>query len=213
MVSESITTTPESRSNAKKILARLPQNNDDLRNKVIAIAGESGSGKSVIAISMKEVLNEKGLQVLVMHQDNYFNYPPQTNHQKRLEDPSQIGPQEVNLNLMQEHLHAIKDHTKPEIEVPQVNYLNDFFFNAAVDISNTDMLIVEGTYCFMLEDMDYKVFIDRNYHQTMPQRISRARDPISDFTEKVLEIEHQIIAPMSADADILVQSDFSVYPD
>jgi uridine kinase len=43
---------------------------------VIAVAGESGSGKSVTAIDLAAVLNRAGIGAAIIHQDDYFIRPP-----------------------------------------------------------------------------------------------------------------------------------------
>lgn len=43
----------------------------------IAVAGESGSGKSAAAQSLAEALDERGVRTTIFQQDDYFIYPPQ----------------------------------------------------------------------------------------------------------------------------------------
>ena len=51
-------------------------------------------------------------------------------------------------------------------------------------------MIVEGTYTPLLK-VDLKIFMERNYHDTLKNRIERARDPLTPFVESVLEIESE----------------------
>ena len=67
-----------------------------------------------------------------------------------------------------------------------------------------DLVIAEGTYTSLLENVDLRAFIDRNYRQTKKARLTRARDPDVDFLEKVLEIEHQEISRHKARADVVI---------
>ena len=60
-----------------KILAK---DNLSSREIVIAIGGESGSGKSSTALSLQNELSEKGLRCLTLHMDSYFKLPPKDNH-------------------------------------------------------------------------------------------------------------------------------------
>ena len=68
---------------AERLLSTLIKKYGTLNGKVISIAGESGSGKSVSAIALKKKLQQIGTQALIIHQDNYFKLPPKTNHLKR----------------------------------------------------------------------------------------------------------------------------------
>ena len=44
--------------------------------RVVGVAGESGSGKSVTASSLARELGAMGHAALVLHQDDYFVLPP-----------------------------------------------------------------------------------------------------------------------------------------
>ena len=58
--------------------------------------------------------------------------------------------------------------------------------------------------------MDTTVFMQRNYKDTLAQRISRGRDIIDDFSDTILEIEHRLVQPSGANAHFIVQKDYSV---
>ena len=81
---------------------RLPRD----RRVVIAVAGESGSGKSTTATRLGRALSNAGVRAGLIHQDDYFLRPPRTNHEYRLLDLAHVGPHEVNLDLLQTHLDA-----------------------------------------------------------------------------------------------------------
>jgi hypothetical protein len=69
---------------------------------------------------------------------------------------------------------------------------------------------VEGTYSFALRGADIRIFMERNYKDTIESRLARNRDVAGDFIEKVLEIEHRIISSMAAQADIVVRKNYQV---
>src|SRR4051812_47258981 len=71
---------------------------------VIGIAGESGSGKSITATALAQVLRETGRPTVVLHQDDYFVRPPRANHEHRCADLSSVGPQEVDLARLAGHI-------------------------------------------------------------------------------------------------------------
>ena len=58
---------------------------------MIAITGESGSGKSEMAQVLMEGLVARGNKVLVLGQDDYFKLPPHSNHQHRNKDISRVS--------------------------------------------------------------------------------------------------------------------------
>ena len=170
---------------------------------VISIAGESGSGKSGAALSLAEMCRKKGIKTLILQQDDYFIAPPKTNYTIRLKDLGRVGPQEVKLDLLDQNLAEIKKGDE-SIKKPLVIFDKDRIIEEEIDIANVELVIVEGTYTTQLKNVDKRVFIDLNYHQTREGRLKRGRDLDPDFLEKVLEIEHKIISQHKKQADLII---------
>ena len=175
----------------------------------LSISGESGCGKSTLGIALKEVLAENGLNSFILHMDDYFHLPPTSNHLQRMEDINHVGPQEVDLDLLQKHVNEIKAGAQ-EIIKPLIHYKENDKRKEIFNPKNQQVIIIEGTYVSLLKNLDCKVFMLRNYHDTKDDRINRARDPITPFIEDVLEIEHSIIKKHKELADILVDKDYHV---
>ena len=76
----------------------------------------------------------------------------------------------------------------------------------------SEFLIVEGTYTSILSNVDRRIFIDRNFHQTLKHRQKRNRSSseLDDFTTQVLQKEHHIISKHRVLADIIINSDYSI---
>lgn len=202
---------PEYFSTAERLvtgLEALPQYHNGQRL-VVFICGESGSGKSVTAICLGKSLGDKGITSSVLHLDDYFKLPPISNHEKRLEDISWVGPGEVRLDLLQQHVDDFLNGNIT-VEKPLMHYRANATTLEELDWNNVQVLIVEGTYTFFLERAHYRIFMSRNYHDTFEQRMARGRDVQSNFVESVLEIEHNIIAPKGHLADATVLKDYSV---
>lgn len=176
---------------------------------VFTVGGESGSGKSTLSLAMKTLLEERGNKTFIFHMDDYFRYPPQDNHQKRLEDISWVGPGEVNLELLQEHVDKVKEGTGM-LRKPLVHYRENLIREVIVEMDDIGVVIVEGTYTTLLENIDCKVFMLRNYIDTYEARVRRGRDQLIPFNEKVLEIEHEIIHKHADLADILIDKNYNV---
>jgi uridine kinase len=170
----------------------------------VSVAGESGSGKSEIAFCLKELLEAQGKKAVILGQDDYFKLPPKSNHNKRLEDISWVGPGEVKLDLLDENIAAIKSNPAQELTKPLVYFDEDRIDSETIQPDNPAVVIAEGTYTSLLNNLDMRVFINRNYRQTKKARLKRARDPDVDFLEKVLQIEHQEISKHKARADVVL---------
>ena len=71
-------------------------------------------------------------------------------------------------------------------------------------------VIVEGTYVTLLENVARRVFIDRTHVDTKEARKERAREEQDEYLSRILLIEHGIIAPHKAKADIIITRDYKV---
>lgn len=176
---------------------------------VVGVAGESGSGKSVTASSLARELGALGHQAHVLHQDDYFFLPPHENHRARERDIGHVGPGEVNLALLQAHVAAFRAGAEG-VDAPAVEYAADRFDTRRVDFAGIEMLVVEGTYVLGLGGLDLRIFLEATYADTRDLRHARARDVDSPFVERVLAIEHELIAQQAARADLVIDRRFAI---
>lgn len=172
----------------------------------VSVAGESGAGKSELAHEIQRLLNERGTNAAVLQQDDYFVFPPKTNHEMRRRNLDQVGPYEVKLDFLDSNLRSFKRGEGP-IYKPLVVYDDDRITAEEMEVDELSVLIAEGTYTSLLRFADFRVFIDRDYHQTLEARKRRARDRWEPFIQEVLEREHQIIAQHKALADAIISPD------
>lgn len=176
---------------------------------VITVAGESGSGKSETGQAIHEELTARGIRSFVFQQDDYFVLPPKSNDRRRRDGIDWVGINEVRLDLLDEHLQAARRGVAV-IEKPLVEYDADRIVTEEIDVSDRQVFIAEGTYTSLLSHVDTRVFIARNRLETMESRKRRAREEMDPFIEKVLEIEHEIIAPHQKRANIVISRDYEV---
>ena len=177
---------------------------------VVSVAGESGAGKSETAEALALQFQATGRNPIVLQQDDYFVHPPRSNDRMRREDIGWVGPSEVRLDLMEQHLELFMQGRR--LTKPLVRYLDDHIDEVQVDLAPFDVAVVEGTYVTLLKHVDTRVFITRDYHATRAHREKRRRheSELDPFIDQVLAVEHSIIAPHRMLADILVHDDFSV---
>jgi uridine kinase len=174
---------------------------------VLTIAGESGSGKSELAFEIARLLTERDISSGILGQDDYFVFPPKTNHEMRQNNLEQVGPYEVKLDFMDSNLRSFKRGENP-IYKPLVVYEENRITTEEMDVSDQVAMVAEGTYTSLLNFADFRVFIDRSYRETLDARKKRARDKFEDFVTDVLEKEHQIISQHKRMADLLIPSEF-----
>ncbi|GJG87051.1 hypothetical protein tb265_22320 [Gemmatimonadetes bacterium T265] len=179
------------------------------RRTIIGVAGESGSGKSTTATALAREFADDGLRTEVLYQDDYFRRPPRANHAHRLLDLAHVGPHEVDLDRIATHAADFRA-ARDGVVVPAVDYAADAFRTRVVDFGALDVLVVEGTYVLTLADLDVRVFLEATYADTRARRVARARDVDSPFVERVLAIEHAIVARQGAVADVVIDRAFAV---
>lgn len=193
---------------AKALLEKLKNNGE---RQAITIAGESGSGKSETAAALKEALAGSDIHALVLQQDDYFVYPPRSNDAARRRNIDWVGPGEVRIDLMDEHLKAFL-HGAEVIEKPLVIYERDAVEAENFDCADAQVMIAEGTYTTLLKSAHWRVFIARDWQQTRAHREKRRRNDseLDPFIDQVLSIEHDIISEHRALADFVIEADYSV---
>jgi uridine kinase len=174
---------------------------------VMTVAGESGAGKSELASEIARLLTEEGFKTKVLQQDDYFVFPPKTNHGMRRRNVEQVGPYEVKLDFLDSNLRSFKRGESP-IYKPLVIFEEDRITSEEMDTGDVQVLVAEGTYTSLLRFVDLRVFIDRDYHQTLEARVRRARDKWEPFMRDVLEREHGIISRHKALAHVVIPADF-----
>ncbi len=174
---------------------------------VFTVAGESGAGKSELASEIARQLTEAGFKTGILQQDDYFVFPPKTNHEMRRRNLEQVGPYEVKLDFLTSNLRSFKRGESP-IYKPLVIFDEDRITVEEMDTGDLKAIVAEGTYTSLLQFVDFRVFIDRDYHQTLEARKRRARDKWEPFMQDVLEREHQIISQHKALANVVIPADF-----
>ncbi len=177
----------------------------------VSIAGESGSGKSEVAAELARLLAAQSISSYIFQQDDYFVYPPKTNESMRREDIGHVGLQEVQLDLLNKNLETLRKGNL-RITKPVVIFDEDRIDEEEVELKGVKSLIIEGTYTSLLEHIDCRIFIDRDYRETKKSRLERAREAQDNFLEQVLKIEHNIISQHKQLADIIITDDFEAVP-
>ena len=173
----------------------------------ISIAGESGSGKSELASEIARIMSERGIPSAILQQDDYFVFPPRTNHKMRKRNIEQVGTYEVKLDFLDCNLRSYRRSENP-IYKPLVIFDEDRITTEELDLSGIRLLIAEGTYTSVLQFIDRRIFIDRNYMETLESRKKRARDSFEPFMEEVLWREHEIISSHRRFADMIIPASF-----
>lgn len=211
MRGDSILVEEHHRKAASDVVAQLlPMLQASSGRHTVSIAGQSGSGKTETAVALSDALAEHHIACAILHQDDYFVHPPKTNDRTRRNDIDWVGPQEVKLDLMDEHVRAFLNGEN-EITKPLVNYESDSITSELMKFGDARVLIAEGTYTTLLKNCKTHIFIDRTYLETRGHREKRLRDAseLDPFIDRVLEIEHAVISSHKPRAQIIIDTHYN----
>lgn len=170
----------------------------------VSISGESGSGKSCVSCSLLSKFSKNNIEIVLLSQDDYFKYPPKINHIRR-KNLKWVGPREVNLALLQEHINLLKSNKNQSIVKPLVDFSNNIITSETIPIKPYKVILIDGTYINKLNNIDIKIFLDKDYTKTKKHRLMRARERSSDFIEEILKIEHAIITKLKRKSNIIIK--------
>lgn len=165
--------------------------------KVLAIAGESGAGKTTLASAIAKLAD-----ATLLHQDDYFRLAPDENHAARQNDLGWVGLQEVDFDRLQGDIEAVQQGVR-FIHPPQRQ--------SAIAVGGS-RLVVEGTYALYLAAFDVSIFVDRTFQQTRDDRAVRGRDKMDPFVEEVLRFEQPIVRARAHLATLTVTDAFELKP-
>lgn len=201
---------------------RVRQARDCGERLVVAVGGESGSGKSEIAHLLTLMLRRESVRSTVLPGDAFFFLPPTENHENRVAADRRgkleeaVGPQEVNLAALDGILARARSRGVELVRVPSDCRAipGRHYQNVPVDLSRVDAVFVDLTFSLLLENASCKVFLEPSYLDQIDTVRSRnlARDPDQDFdfVQRVLALEHEIIQTSGKRADIVVDSDYRI---
>lgn len=175
----------------------------------MSVAGECGAGKSETAAAIRKQLESHGIDAGILHADDYFIYMSRTCDAMRRKALELVGPMEVKLDFIDCHLRSFKQGAD-DLYKPVAVYEEARFEREVMPVADLRVLIAEGTYCTLLEFADRRVLIDRDYHDTRRDRRARARDLEDDYTDAILQREHEIIREHKALADFVVHKNGNV---
>lgn len=181
--------------------------------RIIAIAGGSGSGKSLFTKTIRDEIAQAGADIIVLCEDHYYRDQSHLSMEER-EKTNYDHPSAFEHELMVEHLQQLRKGNS--IECPQYSFAEHTRLNETITIKPAQVIIVEGILLLAEKDLipefDVKVFIDTPLDICLLRRIKRdlqerQRDldsVITQYQETVKPMYHKFIAPSRFKADVVV---------
>lgn len=185
----------------------------DFETKVIAIAGASGSGKSLFTDEIKGYFKEVGANIRILREDHYYrnqDHLPMDERTKTNYD----HPKAFEHELLLQHLENLKKGEN--IECPLYCHKTHTRLKNTYAVQPAQVIVVEGIMLLACQELlplfDVKIFIDTPLDICLLRRIKRdiverdrSLESISEqYQETVKPMYHQFIAPSRFIADVVI---------
>lgn len=177
---------------------------------IVAISGESGSGKSELTHVVAKELFNKGLKVKPVHIDNYYNTHPLERQKYRKERGVEnvVGLGEYLWDDINKTIDDFYNNRKSTM--PCVDLVTQNIDRLTTDFNGVEVLVVDGLYAINIDGVDLGVFIELTYHETKKAQENRGKEKTDELRFQVLEKEHQTVQSLKSKADLLVNMDYKV---
>jgi uridine kinase len=197
--------------NHKKAAGEILKYLDKLEGEkvILAIGGESGSGKTEIAHVVARALKDQGTPAKIMHIDNYYLTSPAERTPWRQENGIEsIGYSEYDWLKINRNLKEFQKGQE-NVTMPCIDLLTDQEDQIMTSFKGLKYLIIEGLYAIQAA-ANLKVLIDLTYHDTKKAQFERGKEPTNEYRWQVLQREHEVVQSLRNQADLLVNKDYSV---
>lgn len=185
-----------------------------LKNKkdkfIVAISGESGSGKSELTHVVAKDLRKHGIFAKPVHIDNFYNTLPLERTKWRVDNGIEnvVGLGEYRWD----EINRVFDDFKNDriSSMPCVDLVTEQIDELTTDFKGIDMLIIDGLYAINTEGVDLRIYIELTYRETKKAQKDRGKEPQNEYRMRVLEQEHQQVLSIKPKADFFVNMDYQV---
>jgi uridine kinase len=177
---------------------------------MIAISGESGSGKSELAHVIAKGLRKHGIMAKPIHIDNYYLIHPleRTEWRKKNGIENVVGYGEYDWDTIYRNIDDFRNNRKSTM--PCVDLVTEQIDQLTTDFNGIDMLVIDGLYAIKTDGVDLRVFLELTYHETKKAQVVRGKEPQNEYRMAVLEQEHRMVQALKPKADILISKEYEV---
>jgi uridine kinase len=196
---------------AKDILTHILNPKSEIRNPkfIVAISGESGSGKSEVSHVLAKLLKNKSICAKIIHIDNYYKIPPLKRTEWRLKNGMEnVGFNEYDWDTIYQNLKDFKENKTSTL--PCIDIITDQVDSMTTDFKGVDMLIIDGLYAIKTDGIDLRIMIELTYHETKKAQLLRGKEPQNEYRMQVLEREHQVVQSLRPLADLFINMDYKL---
>lgn len=176
---------------------------------IVAISGESGSGKSELSHALAQNLKKVGAQPKILHTDNYYRIAPSERLAARIADNFEhVGVSEYDWDLLKSNIGDFR--TGRMSLMPCIDIVSGQLDRLITDFSKVDVLVVDGLYALGIKDADLCIYIDLTWRETRKNQGLRGKESNDLYRLKVLEKEHEDVLAFRYRADLIIDHDYHV---
>jgi uridine kinase len=179
---------------------------------ILAISGESGSGKTELAHVIARGMRRHGIFAKPLHTDNYYMTDPLKRKAWRVEHGIEnvVGYNEYDWDAIHKNIDDFKNGRTSEM--PCVDLVTEQVDRLITDFSKVDMLVVDGLYAIKANHVDLRIFIELTYLETKEKHTkdARGKEVMDEVRWAVLGQEHKMVQSLKPLADLLIIKDYKV---
>ncbi len=177
---------------------------------IVAISGESGSGKSELTHVVAKSLRNYNIFAKPVHLDNFFKTLPLERREWREKHGIEnvVGINEIDWEAVNKTVDDFKNNRKSSM--PCVDLVTEQVDTLITDFNGIDIIVLDGLYAINTQGADLHVFIELTYHQTKKAQSARGKEKTDDMRMRVLEAEHRAVQSLKPKADLLVNMDYKL---
>jgi uridine kinase len=177
---------------------------------IVAISGESGSGKSELTHVIAKNLRKHGIFAKPVHVDNFYKVLPLERTAWRIKNGIEkvVGIEEIDWDGVKKTLDDFRN--SKENTMPCVDLVTEQVDKLTTNFNVIDMIVIDGLYAIACSEADLKVFIELTYHETKKAQSSRGKEPQNEYRMRVLEQEHKAVQSIKDLADIYIDKEYNV---
>ncbi len=170
---------------------------------IIAISGESESGKSEISHYLGILLKKKGVKSKIINMDSFYLVSPDERRKWRQEKGiKSIGYNEYDWKTVDQVIGDYKSGSKSKM--PFVDVISNQIDTLETDFKDIEILIINGLYSIKVKDAALKVFIEVTFEDTTEVQKQKEIEEIDDWRMKELKQEHKVIESLKGEANYFV---------
>lgn len=179
---------------------------------IVAISGESGSGKSELTHVIAKSMRKHGIFAKPIHIDNFYNTLPLKRTDWRIKNGIEnvVGLSEYKWDEIDRVIDDFKNGRRSSM--PCVDLVTEQVDTLTTDFQNISMLVIDGLYAINAERVDLRVYIELTYHETKKAQQDRGKEPQNEYRMRVLEQEHKQVLSIRHKADLMVNKEYEVVP-